>query len=324
MNLPPSDDIMNRQSENQDHQEFAFESLPEGVLEFLLRKDNVETLESVIRHHIVADFEISSANIVNNGGKVTTIDGDTLSILTMNQTTPTIGDSTGSEVRSTFASFDITGTNGVTHLLDRVLIPAGVSIPGTIIDTATTSASFPTLLEGLTVTGLIDTLNEIPGPFTVFAPSELAWEKLTPGTVETLLTEENRDNLPSLLLYHVIGDIVTSEDILEGGSISTSPTLLAGETLEFTVAGRGDTALVKVDTANLVFTDIATLNGVIHVIDDVLLPKDLTIPLTVLGTLGRLRIFESLLAAIDAADLAEILSASNPLSKYERSALKPL
>ena len=101
----------------------AFEALPAGVLDFLLRKDNVETLATVVRHHIVADFEISSANIVNNGGKVTTIDGDTLSILTMNQTTPTIGDSTGSDFRSTFASFDIPGTNGVTHLLDRVLIP---------------------------------------------------------------------------------------------------------------------------------------------------------------------------------------------------------
>ena len=245
-----------------------------------------------------------------------------LTVRTVNGTTIVVnGDGSSVSSSSSLTSYDINGTNGVVHLIDKVLIPDDVvELPGTIIDTITKSATFPTLLQVLTVTGVVDTLQTIPpggGPYTLFAPSELAWKKLPPGTVDTLLEEANIESLRSLVLYHVLGEVITSNDIEDGGSESSAVTLLNGEEIiDFTVIGRGQSTRLKANRANIVFSDIISLNGIIHVIDDVLLPQNVTIPLTVLGTLGRQTIFETLLEALEASDLDDVLSASNPLSKY--------
>ena len=186
--------------------------MPPGVLDFLFRKENRDTLASIVKYHVVTG-KYQGIKLIDGSGITTTatlLDGETLSVRTVNGTTIIVVNGDGSAVTtlSSFVSYDIDGTNGVVHIIDNVLMPEEAEIPGTIIDTITKSATFPTLLEVMTITDVLETLQAIPGPFTLFAPSELAWKRLPPGTVETLLKEENRESLRSLLLYHVLGKVV--------------------------------------------------------------------------------------------------------------------
>ncbi|WP_298813832.1 fasciclin domain-containing protein [uncultured Roseibium sp.] len=133
-----------------------------------------------------------------------------------------------------------------------------------IVDTAVDAGSFGTLVAAVQAAGLVDTLKG-EGPFTVFAPTDEAFAKLPEGTVETLLKPENKDQLVAILTYHVVPGKVMSSDIagknaevasVEGSEISVDAT-----------------DGVKVDNANVVTADIETSNGVIHVIDTVIMPK---------------------------------------------------
>ncbi|MEM9356136.1 MAG: fasciclin domain-containing protein [Pseudomonadota bacterium] len=133
-----------------------------------------------------------------------------------------------------------------------------------IVDTAVKAGSFNTLVAAVKAAGLVDTLKGA-GPFTVFAPTDAAFKKLPAGTVEDLLKPENKAKLAAILTYHVIPGKVMSKDI-------------AGKKLDAkTVQGQkvsvDATNGVKVDNATVTQADIATSNGVIHVIDTVILPK---------------------------------------------------
>src|SRR5580704_16064788 len=133
-----------------------------------------------------------------------------------------------------------------------------------IIDNAVNSADHTTLVAAVKAAGLVDTLKG-PGPFTVFAPTDEAFAKLPAGTLETLLQPENKAKLRSILLYHVVPGRVTAEEVVKLDSAKTAE----GQSLAIKVVN-GD---VMVNNAHVTKTDIATSNGVIHVIDTVLLPK---------------------------------------------------
>ncbi len=133
-----------------------------------------------------------------------------------------------------------------------------------IVDTALAAGSFKTLAAALGAGGLVETLKG-KGPFTVFAPTDEAFAKLPKGTVEGLLKPENKDKLVKILTYHVVPGSVTAADVVKLASAET----VEGSTVKITVAG----GKVKVDGANVVKTDIHTSNGIIHVIDAVILPK---------------------------------------------------
>lgn len=133
-----------------------------------------------------------------------------------------------------------------------------------IVDTAVAAGSFQTLVAAVTAAGLVDTLKS-EGPFTVFAPSDDAFAKLPAGTVEDLVKPENKDKLTAILTLHVLPGKVLSTDI---GSQKLSPASVNGETLD--VDGTNG---VTVNGATVTTADIAADNGVIHVIDTVLLPK---------------------------------------------------
>ena len=134
-----------------------------------------------------------------------------------------------------------------------------------IVDTAVAAGSFKTLAAALKAAGLIETLKG-PGPFTVFAPTDAAFAKLPAGTVETLLKPENKDKLTRILTSHVVASKVMAADAAK----LTSAKAVSGETL--TIAARGGS--VMIDKAKVVTADVAASNGVIHVIDTVILPKD--------------------------------------------------
>ena len=132
-----------------------------------------------------------------------------------------------------------------------------------IVDIAASNGSFNTLVAAVTAAGLVDTLKG-PGPFTVFAPTDAAFAALPAGTVDNLLLPENKDQLTAILTYHVVPGAVTS-DQLAGQRLSVATVNGANVHID----GRNG---VKVEDANVTTADIIASNGVIHVIDSVLLP----------------------------------------------------
>lgn len=133
-----------------------------------------------------------------------------------------------------------------------------------IVDTAVAAGSFKTLAAAVKAAGLVDTLKG-SGPFTVFAPTDEAFAKLPKGTVEDLLKPENKDKLVAILTYHVVPGKVLAADVVKLQEAKT----VQGSSAKVSVDGSN----VKIDNAKVVKTDIAASNGVIHVIDSVIIPK---------------------------------------------------
>ena len=136
--------------------------------------------------------------------------------------------------------------------------------PGTIVDVAAGNADFETLVAAVKAAGLVETLSG-KGPFTVFAPTDAAFAKLPAGTVENLLKPENKDKLVALLTYHVVAGEVLAADVVGLDNATT----VNGAVADITVTG----STVKVDEATVTATDIKASNGVIHVIDTVIMPE---------------------------------------------------
>ncbi len=138
--------------------------------------------------------------------------------------------------------------------------------PKDIVDTAVAAGSFKTLAAALQAAGLVDTLKG-NGPFTVFAPTDAAFAKLPAGTVEDLLKPENKAKLTAILTYHVVpGNVPASQVVtMNGKEVKT----VNGQSVKISVNG----GTVKVDGATVVTTDVKASNGVIHVIDSVILPR---------------------------------------------------
>ena len=132
-----------------------------------------------------------------------------------------------------------------------------------IVDTAVAAGQFKTLATALGEAGLVDTLKG-PGPFTVFAPTDDAFAKLPAGTVENLLKPENKDELTAILTYHVVPGRVMAAEVVKLNEAKT----LNGKMLKVTVKG----STVMINDAKVTTTDIVASNGVIHVIDTVVLP----------------------------------------------------
>lgn len=133
-----------------------------------------------------------------------------------------------------------------------------------IVDTAVGAGQFKTLAAALQAAGLVETLKG-KGPFTVFAPTDAAFAKLPAGTVESLLKPENKAKLTAILTYHVVAGKVMAADVVK---VTSAKTVQGGAVAVKVTGGK-----VSIDAANVVTTDITASNGVIHVIDTVLMPK---------------------------------------------------
>ncbi len=144
-----------------------------------------------------------------------------------------------------------------------LLVASSTAFAGDIVDTAI-AGHFTTLVAAVKAAGLVDTLKG-PGPFTVFAPTDEAFAKLPPGTLESLLKPENKAKLQSILTYHVVAGKVMAGDVMKLSSAKT----VEGESVTIHMKNGG----VMVDNAHVTKTDIMASNGVIHVIDTVILPK---------------------------------------------------
>ena len=227
----------------------AFAKLPQGVIADLLKPENKAKLAGILTYHVVPGKVTASQVVKLTGAK--TLNGQRLAIST-----------SGDGVKVNNANViktDIECTNGVIHVIDSVVLPVADNIP----TVATNAKSFNTLLAAAKAAGLVEALSG-KGPLTVFAPTDDAFAKLPAATLKSLLQPENKDKLAAILKYHVVAGRVYSEDAVKA---KTAPTL-EGQNLSISVTPEG----AMVNNAKLLKTDIDASNGVIHVIDSVLLP----------------------------------------------------
>ncbi|TAJ13866.1 MAG: fasciclin domain-containing protein, partial [Planctomycetota bacterium] len=172
-----------------------------------------------------------------------------------------------------------------------------------IVDTAVAAGSFKTLAAALKAAELVDALKG-KGPFTVFAPTDEAFAKLPKGTLERLLDPKHKAELQALLTYHVVPAAVAAADVVKLKSAAT----LNGQRVDVAVSDAG----VSIDGARVVKTDIRCSNGIVHVIDTVLLPNSKDIVATAVGS-GK---FKTLAAALEAAGLVEALQGKGPFTVF--------
>ena len=271
----------------------AFAKLPAGTVETLVKKENIPTLSSILTYHVVAGKKLSSKDLAKMS-TLTTVNGESLKIKTAGKKI-TVNGSTNVVLA------DVQVANGTVFIIDSVLMPAkpapatpttvavaatpvateadaaSVGVPatgkGSLVgmaqDPAATAASnnpaLTTLVAAVKAAGLVDTLNG-PGPFTIFAPINSAFDKLPAGTVETLVKPENKDKLTSILTYHVIaGKKLSSADLSKMATLTT----INGKTLSIAVSGKTVTINGQVKT---VLADVQVANGTVFLIDSVLLP----------------------------------------------------
>lgn len=141
---------------------------------------------------------------------------------------------------------------------------AAAATPGDIVAVAASAGQFNTLVAAIKAADLVETLQS-PGPFTVFAPTDEAFAKLPAGTLDDLLLPENKAKLASILKYHVVAGEVLAADVVNLSSADT----VEGTSVQISAGDGG----VKVNDANVTATDVMASNGVIHIIDSVLIPS---------------------------------------------------
>ncbi len=265
----------------------AFEALPMGTVEALLQ-DPSGDLTDILLYHVVSAEAPSSS--LSTGQTIATVNGKAITVLIEN------GDVFINNARVTVA--DIATDNGIVHVIDAVLLPPRT----TVVDVIVNSPDHNTLEAAVIAAELAPTLSG-DGPFTVFAPTDAAFDALPTGTVESLLQDPTGD-LAQILLYHVLGAEVLSTD-LTNGQVATT---LNGSDITVTI----DNGNVFINNAQVTVADITTDNGVVHVIDAVLLPRQIT----VVDVIVNSAVHNTLEAAVIAADLATTLSGDGPFTVF--------
>jgi uncharacterized surface protein with fasciclin (FAS1) repeats len=238
----------------------AFGNLPAGLVDKLLLPENKEKLQEILLYHVLAG-EVASGDL-RYYQQVETLEGDKVRIIKWWRKIWV------NNARVTTAN--VFATNGVIHVINKVLIPPGFTLEDPpaptkdIVDTAV-SAGFSTLVSAVQAAGLEGALRG-DGPLTVFAPTNDAFSNLPDGLVDELLLPENKDKLQQLLTYHVLAGQVLSSDLRPFQGVNA----LSGERLWITKSFRG---VVRVNIFSKVEpADVLATNGVIHVINRVLIP----------------------------------------------------
>jgi transforming growth factor-beta-induced protein len=227
----------------------AFAKLGKETITELLKPENKAKLTSILTYHVVAG-RVPAAKVVGMKS-ATSVQGAALSIEVVEGKVKVAG--------ANVVATDVKATNGVIHVIDSVILPPS------IVDVAKSAGSFGTLLTAAMAAGLADTL-ATKGPFTVFAPTDAAFEKLGKETITNLLKPENKDQLVRILKHHVVAGDVRSMQAVK----LTEATTIAGTKLALAVKGKS----LTVGGSTVTAADVIAGNGVIHVVDAVILPKD--------------------------------------------------
>ena len=220
----------------------AFAKIPKADLEAVLKDKAL--LTAILTHHVIAG-KVEAKDVKT--GIVTMVDGTDVQV--------TVGKEGVMVGKSMVTKADIMASNGVIHIVDTVILP-----PADIVDTAVASGSFKTLEAALTAADLITTLKG-KGPFTVFAPNDAAFAKIAKADLDAVLADKKL--LTSILTYHVVPGKVYAKDV-KSSKVKT----VNGAEVTITADANG----VMVDGAKVLATDIISSNGVIHIIDAVVMP----------------------------------------------------
>ncbi|MBK8619511.1 MAG: fasciclin domain-containing protein [Anaerolineales bacterium] len=235
----------------------AFAALPAGTVDELLKPENKQQLTDILLYHVVSG-KVMAADVTALTSATTVLGKDVAIKVDM-------GNVYINEAKVIIT--DIETSNGVIHVIDAVLLPPAEDAAmetNTIVDIAVADGRFTTLVAALGAAELVETLSG-EGPFTVFAPTDDAFAALPAGTLDSLLLPENKQQLTDILLYHVVSGKVMAADVVT----LTSATTVLGKDVTITVK---DGNVFLNDTVQVIITDIEASNGVIHVIDAVLLP----------------------------------------------------
>lgn len=240
----------------------AFAMIDEETLGLLL--DNPNVLASILLQHVVAGVEVDSVNAYALNGT---------SVATASQAAIDVSINTSADMLlfggANVISKDIYASNGVIHVIDAVVI-GDVALPEppiSLVDVARENGSFTTLVAALEATGLDIVLADTDSTYTVFAPSDAAFEKLPEGTVAGLLADT--ETLSDILLYHVLAGNVTSDTAITVAQSNSS--LITMENTDNVALSYVDSTLF-VNNASVVTTDVMADNGTIHVLDTVIMP----------------------------------------------------
>jgi transforming growth factor-beta-induced protein len=228
----------------------AFAKLPKGTVESLLKPENKSKLVSILTYHVVPG-KVTAKKVVGLNGALT-VNGQRIAI--------NAGKKGVSIDNAKVVKTDVEASNGIIHVIDSVILPESKNV----VEIASGAGSFGTLVAAVKAAGLAEALMG-KGPFTVFAPTDDAFAKLPAGTVESLLKPENREKLQTILKLHVVPGRVYSEKVLSSSSLDTLASMELKPAL--------NNGAAEINGSGIVKTDINASNGVIHVIDSVILPK---------------------------------------------------
>ncbi len=273
----------------------AFNDLPAGLVDQLLM-DPTGDLADILLYHVVGATALSTS----------LSDGDIFTTLLGQDITVTI---TGGNVFINNAQVivaDIIASNGVVHVIDAVLLPELEVLPATVVDIIVGSDVHNTLEAAVIAAGLADDLSQA-GPFTVFAPTDDAFNDLPAGLVDQLLMDPTGD-LADILLYHVVGASAPASSLSNGDVFTT----LLGQDITVTITGGN----VFINDAQVIITDLMAENGIVHVIDAVLLPELVDLPATVVDIIVASPVHTTLETAVIAAQLADDLSQEGPFTVF--------
>ena len=235
----------------------AFAKLPPGIIGSLFRPENKAKLIEILTYHVVAgNFTAEAIINLHPPVNVTTLDVYPF-LVTQNGKSLKVNDA-NVIIPNIFAK------NGIIHVIDTVLFPP--VILEDIVQTAIDNGNFKTLVTALELAGLTNTL-EGPGPFTVFAPTDVAFAKLPPGSLADLFRVQNRAKLSQILTYHVISGNLTAEAII---SLRPPVKLITIEGSSVLASLNGTN--LKINDATVIIPDVFATNGLIHAIDTVLTP----------------------------------------------------
>jgi len=290
----------------------VFNALPSGTIGALL--SDLPTLTNILLHHVVADSVMSG--MLSNGQVVTTLLGTNVTV-TIN--------SSGVYIDNAMVTIaDIIADNGVVHVIDAVLVPSGCTdfsalnfdinaiidddscvYANSIYDIVTASADHNILKTAIDTCGLSGYLQG-PGPFTLFAPTDAAFSALPPGTITALLND--LPLLTDILKHHVLADSVRS-GMLSNGQVVTT---LLGTNVTVTIIN----GMVYIDNALVTLFDRVADNGVVHVINAVLLPPTPPVSNSIYDIVSNSADHITLKTAIDACGLDGTLSAAGPYTLF--------
>jgi transforming growth factor-beta-induced protein len=240
----------------------GFGKLPAGTLDSLMKPENKGQLVDILTYHVLAE-EVLSKNLKPQQG-VATVEGKTLQVFKDSKGVRVTPD--GKDFKSV-TSADNKASNGVVHIIDGVLIPT--TLPN-IVELAESQKALSTLVAAVVAGDLVDTLSS-PGLFTVFAPTNEAFGNLPAGTLDSLMKPENKAQLVDILTFHVLPSQVKSTDLTNFQAVTT----VEGKPLHVVLWGgvvRLGPSLKSEDLSTVTAADNLASNGVVHIIDGVLLP----------------------------------------------------